>query len=188
VAYEWRKSVPELLRAFRFTVTLLRSPEYVPAQLQPPNAAPSGTPLGEGAFQECSGLEMEMDVHDHLEGGRNDGVVRRVGRAKFPPLVLKRGMFAGSPTDYVNTDLWAWLEGVVSGLTPVRRFDGIVTVHHPQSNAMEMAQWMFYRGLPAKWTGPTLNAQPGEVGIEELQIAHEGLRIKHVSLPEELRQ
>ena len=47
-----------------------------------------------GGFAECSGLELEADVKEYLEGGRNDGVVRRVGRVKLVPLVLKRGMFS----------------------------------------------------------------------------------------------
>src|SRR6185295_1376582 len=55
--------------------------------------AGGGAALADGSFQECSGLEVEMDVQEYLEGGRNDGVIRRVGRAKYQNLVLKRGMF-----------------------------------------------------------------------------------------------
>jgi len=36
-----------------------------------------------------------MDVQDYLEGGRNDGIIRRAGRAKYTNIVLKRGMFFG---------------------------------------------------------------------------------------------
>ena len=35
--------------------------------------------LGDGGFQECSGLQIEMDVHEIQEGGRNDGVVKLAG-------------------------------------------------------------------------------------------------------------
>ena len=35
----------------------------------------------------------------------------------------------------------------------------------------------FDRGLPAKISGPQLNAKSGEIAIEELHIAHEGLRL-----------
>ena len=38
-----------------------------------------------------------------------------------------------------------------------------------------VATWHFSRGLPARIRGPTLNAQTGEIAIEELHIAHEGL-------------
>jgi phage tail-like protein len=40
-----------------------------------------------------------------------------------------------------------------------------------------VAVWTFERGLPAKIKGPELNAKTGEIAIEELTIAHEGLRL-----------
>ena len=83
----------ELVQTFRFAVTLT-------AASGPRPATPST--LGDGYFAECSGLELEADIKEHLEGGRNDGVVRRVGRVKLSPIVLKRGMFVpatGQPAD-----------------------------------------------------------------------------------------
>jgi hypothetical protein len=40
-----------------------------------------------------------------------------------------------------------------------------------------VATWVFDRGLPAKIRGPELNARTGEIAMEELHIAHEGLRL-----------
>ena len=74
----------ELVQTFRFEVTLT-------AASGPQPASPSK--LGDGYFAECSGLVLEADVKEYLEGGRNDGVIRRVGRVKLSPVVLKRGMF-----------------------------------------------------------------------------------------------
>jgi phage tail-like protein len=169
--------VPDpLLRAFRFQVKLLRSPtvELGARSTAVPDAAPSGTQLGDGAFQECTGLDIEMDVQEYQEGGRNDGTIRRVGRAKYQNLVLRRGMF-WSTGGGVNRDLWDWLQGVVSGVRPVVRYDGIVEVMGTTDDVV--ARWVFRRGLPARIAGPQLNARTGEVAIEELHIAHEGLRL-----------
>jgi phage tail-like protein len=154
-----------LLQTFTFNVTLTRS-------------APGGTnpTLGDGAFAECSGLQLEADVKDYLEGGRNDGVIRRVGRVKLVPLVLKRGMFSPGPGDPANTDLWDWLTAMVSG-AEVRRYDGQIVLFNP-SMTLPHATWTFERGLPIKVMGPTLNAKTGDIAIEELHIAHEGLRLK----------
>ncbi len=149
-----------LLPAFRFKVTLTRT-----------GPGPDPEVLGtEGGFAECSGLEVETDVKEYLEGGRNDGVVRRVGRVKLAPLVLKRGMFSAGPDRPANADLWTWLAHVVSGELPVSRYDGRVEVLDP-SGANALAMWTFDRALPQKVTGPTLNAKTGEIAIEELHRA-----------------
>ena len=134
---------------------------------------PPGPSLSDGAFQECTGLEVEMDVAEYLEGGSNDRVVRRVGRAKYQNLVLKRGMlFSGGQ---VKTELWTWLQDIVNGVRPVVRYDGTVQVMSVGDEVV--ATWQFERGLPASVRGPELNAKTGEIAIEELHIAHEGLRL-----------
>jgi phage tail-like protein len=164
-----------LLRSFRFQVKLLRSPAAVEGSGADPSStlALTGTALADGAFQEVSGLDVELDVQELVEGGRNDGIIRRVGRAKYQPIVLKRGMFYTGGA--VNRDLWTWLQDVAAGIRPVRRYDGIVEVMSVGNQVA--ARWLFERGLPAKITGPQLNAKTGEVAIEELHISHEGLRL-----------
>lgn len=162
-----------LLRAFRFQVKLRKSAAVVSGS-QTRTDSPTGSELGDGGFQECSGLEVEMDVQEYLEGGRNDGVIKRVGRAKYSPIILKRGMFYGAG-GLSNRDLWKWIQGVVAGERPVARYDGTIKV---MSTAEKVsATWVFDRGLPMKIRGPELNAKTGEVAIEELHIAHEGLRL-----------
>jgi phage tail-like protein len=165
-----------LLRAFRFRVRLHRSPD-AESGAPVPTGAPAGEALGDGGFQEVSGLEVEMDVQEYQEGGRNDGVIRRVGRAKYQNIVLKRGMFY-SDAGRLNRDLWQWLQSVVSGARPARRYDGIVEVMSVGDEVV--ATWTFDRGLPARVRGPELNAKTGEIAIEELHIAHEGLRLSDV--------
>jgi len=157
----------QFARSFRFRVTLSPSPAA--------NGAPSDAgPLGDGSFQECSGLDMEMETAEYLEGGRNNGVIQRVGRAKVARIVLKRGMLHPAG-DEVHTELWQWFQDVVDGVRPLRRYDGTVEVL--DEDGVSVSTWTFRRGLPAKLVGPQLNAKTGEVAIEELQIAHEGLRM-----------
>ena len=163
----------ELVRAFRFRVSLTRSAQGVSGA--PPQPASAGAArLGDGAFQECTGLDVELDIQELVEGGRNDGVIRRLGRAKLVPLVLKRGLVHGDGG--TRGELWSWLQEIAGGARPVRRYDGLVEVLSPDG-ADVVATWAFDRGLPQKLTGPQLNARTGEIAIEELQIAHEGLRL-----------
>ncbi|MEU9178658.1 phage tail protein [Streptomyces sp. NPDC048550] len=189
--------MPELVQTFRFRVRLTRSatpgrtaapPPPIP---RPPSEA--GAPgsaavgpgaadraperLGDGGFQECAGLALEADVREYLQGGANDEVVRRVGRVRLQPLVLKRGMLVASDGGSADTSLWDWLHGMVAGGAPVPRYDGDVEVLDPAGRRV-VAHWTFVRGLPLKITGPTLNARTGEIAVEELHIAHEGLRLE----------
>jgi phage tail-like protein len=158
-------SPAELIQTFRFQVDLTIK--------DPLPRWPSA--LGKGAFSECSGLSLEADVKEYLEGGFNFGVVRRVGRVKLQPIVLKRGMFLKDDGSTDST-LWDWLSATVYGLLPIPRYNGRITVWDP-SNQRVTATWCFDHGLPLKVTGPSLNAKTGEVAVEELQIAHEGLRL-----------
>jgi phage tail-like protein len=153
----------QLMGNFNFRIALNRSDGATPA-------------LGDGGFQECSGLDIEMDVQELIEGGRNDSTVRLIGRGKFSPIVLKRGMLypAGGP---VYSELWAWLQGVLAGVRPVARYDGVIDVLSADRE-LTLATWVFDRGLPSKIAGPQLNAKTGEIAIEELTLQHEGLRLK----------
>ncbi len=130
--------------------------------------------LGDGGFQEVSGLEVEMDVAELLEGGRHDGVIRRVGRAKYQPLVCKRGMFRPGGGTEAQPELWQWFQDIVAGRLPVRRYSGRVSVRGQKFGDV-VATWRFTRALPAKLVGPQLNAKSGEIAIEELHLHHEGL-------------
>ncbi|MEW2416047.1 phage tail protein [Streptomyces sp. NPDC046866] len=191
---------PELVQTFRFRIRLTRSAAPGRTALPPPDlprplsesaaapgpaaapAAPTATGgagpdrLGDGGFQECAGLGLEADLREYAEGGANGGVVRRVGRVRLQPIVLKRGMFlAGGGS--ADTALWDWLHGMVADGAPVPRYDGDVEVLDA-AGARVVARWTFTRGLPLKITGPTLNARTGEIAVEELHIAHEGLRLE----------
>lgn len=161
-------------RAFKFRVTLTQSPP--PPQLGP---VPAGAAqLGNGAFQECTGLDLELDIGEYPEGGRNNGVRQRTGRAKVARIVLRRGMFYRSG-GRVDPALWRWFQDVADGVRPLRRYDGTIDLLGEAQDVV--ASWAFTRGLPAKLVGPQLNGKTGELAVEEMQIAHEGLRLLEVA-------
>ncbi|MFJ9608862.1 phage tail protein [Kitasatospora sp. NPDC101176] len=184
-----------LVQGFNFRVSLRLSGTPGPTATPPPAltgqaagaprpgagaAGPAEGPaerLGDGGFQECTGLELELELADHPEGGRNDGTVRGIGRVKLSPVVLKRGMLAPTPGGRADTALWDWLHGIATGERRAARYDGDIEVLDP-TGARTVAHWRFTRGLPVKLTGPSLNARTGEIALEELHIAHEGLRLE----------
>jgi phage tail-like protein len=141
-------------RSFNFLISLANS------------GSGSGTAQAAGGFSECSGLEMSLDIEEYKEGGNNGLTLRFPTRVKWSNLRLKRGLAT-------SDDLWLWHFGFVRG--QVVRRDGVVTLLDEQQQTVR--SWSFKRGLPVKWSGPTLNASQNQVAIEELEIAHEGLTL-----------
>jgi phage tail-like protein len=129
------------------------------------DSSSSGTQTA-GGFSECSGLEMSLEVEEYKEGGNNGTVLKFPTRAKWTNLKLKRGVAT-------SDDLWLWHYSFIQG--QVQRRDGVVTLMDELQNPVKT--WAFRRGIPVKWTGPTLNAAQNQVAIEELEITHEGLRL-----------
>lgn len=115
-------------------------------------------------FQECSGLESALEVEEYREGGRNDRIHKFPTRFTFTNLVLKRGVS-------LDPALRAWHQALLAGET--QRRDGLVVLQN--ESKVPVVAWKFERGLPVKWTGPTLNATASETAIETLEISYEKL-------------
>jgi phage tail-like protein len=115
-------------------------------------------------FSECSGLEGTLELQEHMAGGRNDGVLRFPTRMKWSNLQLKRGLATG-------TELWDWFAGFAAGRA--LRKDGTIILQNEAHEPQKV--WGFKRGLPVKYSGPSLNAGQSNVAIESIEIAHEGL-------------
>src|SRR5690349_4702920 len=65
-----------------------------------------GTPAA--VFTEVSGLEVEIEVMNYEEGGRNDIVHRLPGRRKVSDITLKSGITT-------SNELWKWFNKVLQG-------------------------------------------------------------------------
>ena len=121
-----------------------------------------------GAFSECDGLEMTMEVKTIRQGGDNQRQVRFAGPAAFGQLTLKRGMTAGY-------DLWQWFRQTLED--PGLRAEAEVILF-AADGVTEQARFALSRCLPVKVKAPPLNAREGMVAIEELQVAYETLQFK----------
>ncbi|MGK7865359.1 phage tail protein [Falsiroseomonas sp. E2-1-a4] len=122
-------------------------------------------------FSEVSGLEVQMAVENYESGGQNGAVLKFPGRMKWSNLVLKRGVIGRrDPLD--DSDLWTWFNEFLEG-RGIRK-DGMITLLSLAGKPVHV--WSFKRGLPAKWTGPSLIAGRSEVAIEAIEIAHEGIK------------
>jgi phage tail-like protein len=128
-----------------------------------------------GGFSECVGLESTMQVEEYREGGRNDGVLKFPGRIAGGNIRLKRG--AG-----ISKDLWKWHENYLRGQG--KRRDGVIELL--DDGGQVVATWRFRRGIPIRWVGPNLVAGQSSVAVEELEIAHEGLKVQSLGVVGEI--
>lgn len=123
-----------------------------------------------GAFRECSGPSVEMDVYEYEEGGNNLFVHKLPGRWKVGNVTLKRGVCRSDV-------LWDWcqkaIEGVRDGSWNVQRREITIELCSPEGETVKA--WSFTNAYPVKWTAPAFNAEQNSVSVEELELAHEGL-------------
>ncbi len=119
-----------------------------------------------GGFSECSGLQLETEVHDYQEGGVNDFVHKFPTRVKQSNLVLKRGI--------VDRRLWDWYYALVEGTVDLR--GGSIMVRDPAGDKV-LVKWEFAGAFPCKWQGPDLNATQNNVAVETLELCHQGLQL-----------
>jgi phage tail-like protein len=117
-----------------------------------------------GYFTEVSGLTMEYDLLEYQEGGVNDFVHKLRGRMKFTNLVLTRGITH-------EESFTRWL--LACREKTVRRDLSVTMLSH---DLKPVRTWSFAGAFPVKWTGPGLKAASGEVAVEQIEIAHQGLK------------
>ncbi len=120
-----------------------------------------------GAFAECTGLEATMEPKVIKAGGANYGPVQRPGPVTFATVILKRGMTS-------NRDLFKWFQ-LVNGGSYAYRLSAEIEMRDADGDTV--VTWGLDRCLPVKFKAADLNAKGGDVGIEELHLAHEGLRL-----------
>ena len=117
-----------------------------------------------GGFSECSGLHLETQVQEYLEGGRNDRALKFPSRTVQSNLVLKRGV--------VDRQVWDWYYALTQGNVQTRNVTVLV---YDEDGATVVMEFRLRSAFPCKWTGPDLNASQNNVAVETLELCHQGL-------------
>lgn len=121
----------------------------------------------QGAFREVSGLGSETEVVEEKSSGPDGKLLLKKipGRMKYNNVTLKRGITG-------TMDMWTWRKLIENGDIKGARLNGSIIMH--AQDGQPMARWNLINAWPSKLTGPSANATNNEVGIEELEIVHEG--------------
>ena len=119
-----------------------------------------------GDWTKCEGLSFEYEVQEIKEGGNNDFIHRVPGRAKYQNLKLTR------PISKLTASVSAWLASV-SKLP--RRCTAVITIL--DTNGTPVFVWRLAGVYPIKWSGPTLDVGTNQVGMEVLELVHNGFAV-----------
>jgi len=125
----------------------------------------------EQRFQEVSGLSVEIEIDELKEGGQNLFTYKLPKRAKYPNLVLKRGMLKGSKI--IN-----WFNDCIAGYflaSPFPRLvkpaDIIITLMDEAGE--ETAVWTVVQAYPLKMSTSDFKAADNAIVVETIELAYQ---------------
>lgn len=114
-------------------------------------------------FTEVSGLSVDLETEEVIEGGENRFVQKYPTRAKYPELVLKRGLL-------VDSELLGWIRSCIEDLVIQPKNVDIKLLndeHQP------LFTWHLVNAYPTKWSVGDLNAANNTVSIETMQLFYQ---------------
>jgi phage tail-like protein len=123
----------------------------------------------EHRFQDVSGLSFEIETEAFTEGGENRFAYKLPKRAKYPNLVLKRGLLTGSAVlDWINSAMNTFFTVVVYDFKPA---DIMITLLDEAGEPL--AIWNVVQAYPVKWSMSDLNANQNTVVVETIELAYQ---------------
>lgn len=124
-------------------------------------------------FSDVGGLSVESVTEEVPEGGENRFVQKYPARAKYPELVLKRGLL-------VRSEVFDWVRRCILDLDiQPKDLDVILldTEHQP------LFAWHVVRAYPTKWAIADLNASANGVAVETLQFFYQYFTVDRTPVP-----
>jgi len=119
-------------------------------------------------FKGCTGLDSSSAATKYREGTDATLAQRQVpGLLSFSNVTLTRGI----SDDHA---LWDWRQDVMKG--KVQRRSLSIVLRDDQGN--ERIRWNLRNCWPTKWSGPSFDATADAIGIETLELAHEGVDVQ----------
>ena len=124
-------------------------------------------------FSDVSGLAFEVATEELAEGGENRYVQKYPVRAKYPELVLKRGLLTGS-------SVFEWARAAIQDyeIKPKKVFVKLLNKEH-----QPLVTWTLVNAYPTKWTLGDLAASGNAVAVETLQLFYQYFSVDSSKVP-----
>ena len=126
----------------------------------------------EQRFQEVSGLSVEVETETLNEGGENRFEYKLPKRAKYPNLVLKRGLLT-------NTALLNWFKSAMNAyflavtIPPLDFQPSDILITLLDEADQPVAIWNVVQAYPLKWSMSDLKSSENAVVIETIELAYQ---------------
>ena len=114
-------------------------------------------------FTDVGGLSFELAAEEVPEGGENRFVQRYPQRAKYPDLVLKRGLLKSSA-------IWDWTRDCIENLDIHPKNVDVKLLNEKHEPLMT---WHLIGAYPVKWAVSDLSASSNAYVVETLQLAYQ---------------
>lgn len=124
----------------------------------------------DNAFQEASGLDVEIEFETVNEGGENEFAHKLPKAQKHPNFVVKRGVARKSG------GLVKWCKEVFEGgfEQPIRPAN--IDVNLLDEKGKPAASWSLTRAWPVKWSIGGLDAAKNALAIETIEFAYNSIK------------
>ena len=119
-------------------------------------------------FREVAGLSMEIEEETRNEGGENRFTHKFPVRARYPDLVLKRGLLKGSA-------VYTWCKDAIQNLD-IRPTTVWVTLLNDAHEPLQT--YTFVNAWPKKWSLSDLNAEASAIVVESLDLSYHYYRVE----------
>jgi phage tail-like protein len=126
----------------------------------------------DASFQEVSGLNKEMNIEEVNTSGENHSEYRLPSTAKYPKLVLKRGIAS------TNSELIAWCQITIdSDLSkPIKTKNISLTLTN--ENGESCMSWHFVKAYPIKLSFPDLKSKENSILLETLEFHYQYFEVE----------
>jgi phage tail-like protein len=121
--------------------------------------------IKQAGFSECTFADTSTEAVEYREGNEPPIFRKLSGLTKYGNITLKWGI-----TD--SLDLYKWRQDTIDkGAAAQRKNISIILI---DETGADKARWNIVQAWPIKYDPTDFNAKNNEVGIETLEIAHEG--------------
>ncbi|MCX7746440.1 MAG: phage tail protein [Clostridia bacterium] len=121
--------------------------------------------INQAGFTDVSGIDATIDPIEYRVGNDPTHFRKLSGLTKYSNIVLKWGSTN-------SLDMYNWIQSALEGKIERKN----IAIHAMDEEGGDVATWSVEAAWPQKYTGPTFDSKGNAVAIEQLDLAHEGIK------------